>query len=75
MRELARGKFLVKSEDITLLDNIGEGVSMFIFLIPVYSHTQGSLVWYTRPDWDCLREWWLSRHLKVDSLSSINTLN
>ena len=26
MRELARGKFLVKSEDITLLDCIGEGV-------------------------------------------------
>ncbi|CAI8033836.1 Hepatocyte growth factor receptor, partial [Geodia barretti] len=25
MRELARGKFLVKSEDITLLDSIGEG--------------------------------------------------
>ena len=26
MRELARGKFLIKSEDITLLDCIGEDV-------------------------------------------------
>ena len=28
MRELGRGKFLVKGEDITLLNCIGEGVSL-----------------------------------------------
>jgi hypothetical protein len=30
MRELARGKFLVNSEDITLLDCIGEGVAVLL---------------------------------------------
>ena len=32
MRELSRGHFLIKSEDVVLLDSIGEGVCVLCWL-------------------------------------------
>ena len=58
MRELAKGNFLVKSEDILLLHCIGEGLSVCVRSEQVSDipSIQGSLELFTRPDRDYLKE-------------------
>ena len=52
MRELTRGKFLVKSEDITLLECIGEGIAELT--LKSVSSCRDVLVSFRR-SWNCLQ--------------------
>ena len=70
MRELVRGRFMVKSKEITLLECIGEGQNEPAIRGPcvhlkMILFTQRSLELSTRPGSDGSIEMWLSKLLKV----------